>query len=143
VERFCDREHRLRLISAIRSFAMPAGNGRRRGTEQRHRTRSYARLIFQILRCDLSDKPTALRTTTTKQIAMAIRKNMESPMRTKKVYLKIEISIATPLHISTPARLRYIRHRGFVFRGRRARLPAASFHVSDTKPRRSVPRNGC
>jgi hypothetical protein len=99
VERLCDREHRLRLISAILSFAMPAGNGRRRGTEQRHRTRSYARLIFQILRCDLSDKPTALRTTTTKEIAMAIRKNMESPMRTKKVYLKIEISIATPLHI--------------------------------------------
>jgi hypothetical protein len=120
VERFCDREHRLRLISAIRSFARPAGKGRRRGTEQRHRTRSYARLIFQILRCDLSDNPTAFRTTTIKEIAMANRQNMESPMRTKKTYLKIEISIATTstylnaskTGLHTPPRVRFLRSQG-------------------------------
>jgi hypothetical protein len=78
---------------------------------------TYARLIFQILRCDLT---TAFRTTTIKEIAMANRQNMESPMRTKKTYLKIEISIATTstylnaskTGLDTPPRVRFLRSQG-------------------------------
>jgi hypothetical protein len=58
-------------------------------------SRHNARLMFAILTCDLSDNHAAFRTSTTKVVAMANRQNIESPMRTKKTYLKIEISIAT------------------------------------------------